>query len=154
MKYKDTTFEGSTFPDAPYRWDTPPKFTKELRNEYLSELKKLALPRGFELLLEAMTAKEGFYKGTRSHSNNNPATSATPTGAPTKNCRRWPRASGCRRSSSATSWPAKNRPLLMGKPKLIAPYYSAEIARNQKRTVWSPGCPATGSCLPANWTSS
>lgn len=142
MKYKDIIFEGSTFPDAPYRWDTPPKFTKELRSEYLPELKKLALPCGFELLLEAMTAKEGFYKGTRSHVNNNPGNIGNTDGGTNKKLPTL--AAGIRlQAQFIGDIVAGQKPAFpMGKPKLIAPYYSAEIARNQKTygmEPWLPG---------------
>lgn len=141
-KYRYTTFEGATFPDAPYRWDIPPKFTREMKTEYMPAIMALGLAKGLRLLLEAMTAKEGFYKGTRSHSNNNPGNIGNTDGGANK---KLPTLSAgiMLQAQFIRDIAADHKPAYpIGRPVVIKPYYSAEIARNQKTygiEPWLPG---------------
>lgn len=71
--YKGVVFEGSTFPDSPYK-TVSVKPNATIIGEYIPAFKK-ALPdatKGLFLLLVAMTHQEGFKRGTRSYRTNNP----------------------------------------------------------------------------------
>lgn len=141
-KWKDKTIQGSTFPDSRYRWDVNISLEKEIRDEYIPALKTFGLKKGFELLLIAMTDKEGFWKGTRSYRTKNPGNIGnTDSGA------NRPLASLKDGISLQINFIRKiisgkepNYP--MGKRKVIKPYYSPEIAKNAntyKMSPWLPG---------------
>lgn len=80
-KYIGVIFQGSTFPDKPYKTVHVDLRPAEL-NEYLPILIRLTQgkPLGLRLLMTCMTHQEGFYgstingikKGSRSYVNNNP----------------------------------------------------------------------------------
>lgn len=81
-RYIGVVFEGSTFPDKPYKNDLTIELRPAEKNEYLPILNKVAAnePKGLKLLMTCMTHQEGFYgnttngikKGSRSYKTNNP----------------------------------------------------------------------------------
>jgi len=129
--YKGITFNGSTFPDSPYK-TVPVKLNVELINEYLPALLRVLPngPKGFQLLLTGMTFQEGFTKKSRSYKNNNPGNIGnTDSGA---NAKLPTLDAGIQLQVKYINdiISGKSKAFPMGKPVVIAPYYSAEIAKN------------------------
>lgn len=139
-KYKDVTIKGSTFPGKPYSKDVSVSFSKEMINEYLPTL-EAAMPnasKGLKLLLTIMAHKEGFYKGTRSYTTNNPGNIGnTDSGA---NQKQPSLKDGIllQKDYVEKVVNGKHPAYPMNKSVKIKPYYSPEIAKNQKTYGLSP----------------
>ncbi len=72
-KYRYITYNGSTFPDDPYR-EVMVTLNHEIKDEYFPAMQE-AFPniqRGMAFLITAMTKQEGFFKGSKSYRTNNP----------------------------------------------------------------------------------
>lgn len=131
-KYKNITIQGSVYPDEPINDEQRITFSKEMLNEYIPTIEKMGLTKGMKLLCIIMAHKEGFYKGTRSYRTNNPGNIGnTDSGAN----------QGFPNLLTGISHQVKyiNRIINgehpafpMGKKKVIKPFYSKEIAENQK----------------------
>ncbi|MEK6829507.1 MAG: peptidoglycan-binding domain-containing protein [Nanoarchaeota archaeon] len=142
-KYKDVTIQGSVFPDKPIKDNLSIKLTKEMVDEYLPALDKAMgdQPRGFKLLCTIMAQKEGFYKGTRSYSTNNPGNIGnTDSGANKKN-KTLVDGILLQKNYILSIVEGKHTAFPMGKKKVIKPYYSPEIAKNAKTYQMSPYVP-------------
>lgn len=72
-RYLNLVFEGSTFPDDPYRI-VPVKLNDTIKTYYLPALDKAlpGSPKGLKTLITAMTHQEGFFKNSRAFRTNNP----------------------------------------------------------------------------------
>jgi len=141
-KWKDKTIIGSTFPDAPYRTDLKPVLEKEITEKYIPELKKFNPTKGFELLLIAMTDKEGFYKGTRSFKSNNPGNIGNTDSGKNRVLDTLEKGIQLQIDYINNMIAGKNKNFPLGKEKIIKPFYSAEIAKNAnsyKLSPWLPG---------------
>jgi hypothetical protein len=140
-KYKDLVIKGSTFPDAPINDEVKITFSKELIHEYLPEIEKLNLSKGMKLLCIIMAHKEGFYKGTRSYRYNNPGNIGnTDSGSNNK----LPNLlTGINAQVKYITRVASNQHPAFphGKKVNIKPFYSKEIAENQKTYGISPYVP-------------
>lgn len=131
-KYKNVTIKGSVYPDEPINDEQRITFSREMINEYIPTIEKLNITKGMKLLCIIMAHKEGFYKGTRSYRTNNPGNIGnTDSGAN----------NGFPNLLTGISHQVKyiNRIINgehpafpMGKKKVIKPFYSKEIAENQK----------------------
>lgn len=137
-KYKDKIFKGGTFPDAPINRNVKIVFTDEMIKEYIPTIKKMNFKRGLMLLCIIFAKKEGFFKGSRSYRTNNPANIGnTDSGA----------------NNSFVSLEAgilaqklyferivngNSKSYPIGKKVKIKPFYSKEIAANQKTYGISP----------------
>lgn len=141
--YKNVIIEGSTFPGKPYDYNVKITLNKEIVNEYLPELEKSLsnAPLGLRLLLTIMAYKEGFYKGTRSYKNNNPGNIGnTDTGA-NKKLATLREGIILQRDYVEKVAGGKHPAYPMNKLKEIKPYYSPEIAKNQKTYGINPYLP-------------
>jgi len=142
-KYKNVIIEGSTFPGAPYKSDVNISLTSEIRNEYIPAM-EMTLPnepRGLKLLLVIMAHKEGFYKGTRSYKNNNPGNIGNTDSGANKKLPSLTDGILLQKQYVEKVASGKHPAYPMGKPVKIKPYYSAEIAKNQKTYGMSPYLP-------------
>lgn len=129
-KYKDKVFEGSTFPDSPYKNDVKVVPNKWITTEYIPTIKKLVLSKGMETLCTIMAIHEGFYPNTRSYVNNNPGNIGnTDSGA---NKKLATLADGIKLQVNYINdiVAGKSKAYPMNKPVFIKPFYSKEIARN------------------------
>ncbi|MFN8291602.1 MAG: hypothetical protein U0U70_15200 [Chitinophagaceae bacterium] len=72
-RYRNLVFEGSTFPDDPYRIINI-RLNETIRNIYLPAMQKAISgeSKGLKLLITAMTHQEGFTTASRSFRTNNP----------------------------------------------------------------------------------
>ena len=129
-----TVIQGSVWPNDPIRNDKKIRLRKEMIEEYIPARDRALAnePLGLRLLATAMAIKEGFYKNTRSYRHNNPGNigntdSGANVGYPTLD-------DGIRRQASYIKSVAagNHRAYPLGKQKNIKPFYSKEIAENQK----------------------
>jgi peptidoglycan hydrolase-like protein with peptidoglycan-binding domain len=139
-KWKGRIIQGSVFPDAPIV-NYNIKLNKEMREEYLPELKKLNLTKGFELLITAMAYKEGFRKGTRAYRTNNPGNIGNTDSGSNRSASNLKE--GILRQVSYINSIVDNRhkAFPLNKRINIRPYYSPEIARHEKLYGMSPYLP-------------
>lgn len=141
LKYKDKIIKGSTFPDKPYKIVSV-KLNPAMLDEYIPALETIpGLSKGMKLLITVMAFKEGFYKGTRSYSNNNPGNIGnTDSGA---NKKMPTMVDGIKLQVSFINdvINGKNKAFPMGQKKLIPSYFSNEIAKNSVKYGMSPYLP-------------
>lgn len=142
-KYKDVTIQGSVFPDKSIKDNLAITLTKEMTNEYLPALEKAMgdQPKGFKLLCTIMAQKEGFYKGTRSYSTNNPGNIGNTDSGANKSNKTLADGILLQKNYILGVIGGKNSSFPMGKKKVIKPYYSPEIAKNAKTYQMSPYVP-------------
>lgn len=145
MKWKDQTILGSVFPDSPIQSNLKISFSTELIKEYIPTIdslqERLHFSNGLKYLLIAMTNKEGFKKGTRSYRTNNPGNIGnTDTG---KNSTFQTLEEGIEAQLNYVKKviEGKHKAFPLGKEITIKPYYSAEIAKNEKTYGISPYLP-------------
>lgn len=141
MKYKDVIFEGATFPDAPIK-RVKINFTQEMITKYIPAINKIeGLSKGTKLLCIIMTSKEGFYKGTRSYRYNNPGNIGNTDSGANKGFKDLE--SGIRAQAvyilNVANGYHQSYPL--NKKIVLKPYYSKEIAENQKTYGIEPYVP-------------
>lgn len=131
-KYKDVTIKGSVFPDAPIKSNLPIVLNATIKTEYLPALQRAMGndPKGFQLLLTAMTHKEGFTKGTRSYRFNNPGNIGNTDSGANKGFKTLDEGILAQRKYILDIVNGKNTAYPMGKLKILKPYFSEEINRN------------------------
>lgn len=151
-KYQKITFDGSTFPDDPYR-KVKVSLNSDIRNIYIPELQKVFPngPLGLHLFLIAMTDIEGFWsddpkrgrKASKSFRTNNPGNIGNmDDGSTNKN---HTLADGIRLQESHLRRiiSGKNKYYPLNKPKYIPPTALREVINNPKLfpgfDTWSPG---------------
>ena len=141
--YKNVIIEGSTFPGKPYDYNVKISFTKEMSNEYLPALEATLgnAPRGLKLLLTVMAQKEGFYKGTRSYVNNNPGNIGNTDSGANKKLSTLGEGILLQKDYVEKVAAGKHPAYPMNKEVKIKPYYSKEIAQNQKTYGMNPYLP-------------
>ncbi|MBK7129050.1 MAG: peptidoglycan-binding protein [Crocinitomicaceae bacterium] len=141
--YKDVIIEGSTFPGKPYDYNVKITFTKEMTNEYMPALERALpnTPRGLKMLITIMAQKEGFYKGTRSYNNNNPGNIGNTDSGVNKKVSTLEAGILLQKDYVESVIAGKHKAYPMNKLVKIKPYYSEEIARNQKTYGISPYLP-------------
>lgn len=140
-RWKGVTIQGSVFPDAPIKFNDRVRLNPEMVNEYLPVIKKMNLTKGMELLCTVMAYKEGFRKGTRSYRTNNPGNIGnTDSGA---NVQIKTLRDGIQRQVNYINSVAAgtHKAFPQGKLVTIKPYFSPEIAKNQKAYGMSPYLP-------------
>lgn len=140
-KYQDLVIKGSKAPEGEVRNNIKVTFSKEIIHEYIPLWERIEAPRGIKLLALIMAQKEGFYKGSRSYRYNNPANIGnTDSGA---NIGFKTLASGIEYQINFLMNVANGNNSLypLGKKKTLKPFYSKEIANNQKTYGLEPYCP-------------
>lgn len=140
--YEGVIFDGATFPDSQYKI-IPVRFNDTIIKEYIPALHRALLdaPKGLKCLLIAMTHQEGFAKGTRSYRTNNPGNVGNTDSGVNK-----PFATledGIKKQAEFIIAVAdgKKSAYAIGKLVTIPPYYSKEIAANEKAYGLSPYLP-------------
>jgi peptidoglycan hydrolase-like protein with peptidoglycan-binding domain len=141
--YKNITIEGSTFPGKPYDYNVKITFTKEMLNEYIPALNEALTdaPKGLKMLLTIMAQKEGFYKGTRSYTNNNPGNIGNTDSGANKKLPTLKDGILLQKDYVEKVITGKHTAYPMNQLKVIPPYYSPEIAKNQKTYGINPYLP-------------
>lgn len=139
-KYKDVVFDGYSFVDSPINTNASISFSKEIKDEYIPTIEKMNIPKGVRILATIMANKEGFYKGTRSYRTNNPGNIGnTDSGA---NATFKTLEDGIKAQINYITRVGKG---LHSAHKFgmrtIKPYYSPEIAKNQKTYGIDPYLP-------------
>jgi len=142
-KYKDVTIKGSHFPDKPITSNMKISFSKEMMDEYIPCIAKVMAddPRGFRLLLIIMADKEGFHKGSRSYRTHNPGNIGNTDSGSNKSLTCLKDGILLQRSYVNRICDGLSKTYPMNKRKLIPPFYSKEIAANQKNYGMSPWLP-------------
>ena len=130
-KYKNITITGSTFPDDRYRVVNV-NLNTTVKNEYIPALNKALpnIPRGFKLLLIAMTYQEGFAKGTRSYRTNNPGNIGNTDMGANKTLATLEDGIKLQAQFILNIIEGKNKNFPLNKEMTIKPFYSQEIAKN------------------------
>ena len=140
--YAGITFKGATFPDSPYK-DVAVKLNLTILNEYIPALGR-ALPaasKGLRLLLTVMTYQEGFKKGTRSYRTNNPGNIGNTDSGTNKKLVKLEDGIQLQANFITDIIAGKKTSFPMNKPVNIAPYFSPEIAKNEKAYGINPNLP-------------
>lgn len=140
MKYKNKIIDGYSFPDSVIRTNLKITFSQEIKSEYLPEINKIDTPKGIKLLATVMAQKEGFYGNTRSRRNNNPGNIGNTDNG--NNVKYPTLKDGILAQIKYIEGIANgtNKSHKFG-PRLIKPFYSEEIARNQKNYGIDPNLP-------------
>lgn len=142
-KYKDVVIKGSVFPDSVIKNTLSIKFSNEMVNEYLPMMEKAfkGEPEGLKFLCTIMAHKEGFYKGTRSYNTNNPGNIGNTDSGKNKSKKTLEEGILMQKNYILDVIGGKNSAYPMGKLKKISPYFSPEIAKNQKTYKLDPYLP-------------
>lgn len=140
-KYQDLVIKGSKAPEGEVRNNIKVTFSKEIIHEYIPLWEKIEAPRGIKLLALIMAQKEGFYKGSRSYRYSNPANIGNTDSGANNGFKTL--ASGIDYQINFLLNIANGRNALypLGKVKTLKPFYSKEIANNQKTYGLEPYCP-------------
>jgi hypothetical protein len=132
MKYKDKVFEGATFPDAPIK-RVKITFSQEMVTKYIPTINSITgVTKGTKLLAIIMASKEGYYKGTRSYRYNNPANIGNTDSGANKGFKDLESGIKAQISYIMNVANGYHKSYPIGKQVFLKPYYSEEIARNQK----------------------
>lgn len=128
-KYKDITFEGSTFPDDPYQL-VKVKLNTVIQTEYIPALRRVVPQVPLQLLLIAMTHMEGFSKNSRSYRTNNPGNIGNTDSG--KNKKLLTLEDGIKLQADFITRIAagKHKMYPLGKMVHLKPFWSEEIAKN------------------------
>lgn len=140
-KYKDVVFEGSTFPDDPYRAISV-KLSPEIKNEYIPALEKLGHCEPLKRFLIAMTHQEGFRKGSRSYRTNNPGNIGNTDLGQNRVIKTLEEGIKHQIKFLQDIAFGMKKAYPLGKQVYLKPYYSPEIAKNIKTygiPPWLPG---------------
>jgi hypothetical protein len=141
-KYKDLIVDGSVVPFAEQsRNNIKVSFSDEIISEYIPIWNKVQGAKGIKWLALIMAQKEGFQEGTRAHKHNNPGNIGnTDSGA---NRTFATLQEGIEYQIMFLTKIAKgmNRNFPLNTTVTLKPYYSEEIAKNQKTYQLDPYCP-------------
>lgn len=142
-KYKGVTIKGSVFPDTSINDEVKISFSREMLHEYIPLINLLFKdqPRGFKLLLIIMTNKEGFLHGSRSYRTKNPGNIGNTDSGKSFACDSLKDGIMLQKEYLEKIINGKSKTYPMGKRKVIAPFFSEEIAKNQKNYGMSPWLP-------------
>lgn len=146
-KYKDLVIKGSKAPDGEVRNDIKVTFSREILHEYIPLWEKIEAQKGIKLLALIMAQKEGFYRGktrkedSRAYRYNNPGNIGNTDNRANKGFDTL--TDGIEYQIDFLTNVAKgtNSSYPLGKLKRLKPFYSKEIADNQKTYQLEPYCP-------------
>ena len=140
--FKDLVIEGSKAPSTtPSRDNIKVTFSDEMLFEYLPAWKTIEAPRGVKMLALVMAQKEGFTKGTRSYRYNNPGNIGNTDNGKNKGFKTLEEGIRFQIKFLTDIAEGKNKNFPLGKQVFLKPYYSPEIAKNQKVYQLEPYCP-------------
>ena len=141
MKYKNKVFEGATFPDAPIKRNMRIDFNNYMRTEYIPIIDSIEANKGVKLLAIIMANKEGFYKGTRSYRTNNPANIGNTDNGRNVGFKTLRLGIEAQIYYIQRVALGKHSSYPLGKDVYLKPYFSPEIAKNQKTYGIEPYVP-------------
>lgn len=144
-KYKNVTIKGSVYPDDPINTNTKITFEKELMEEYIPTWEKVLKDenKGLRLLCLIMADKEGFHGNSRSRRTNNPGNIGNTDSGNNKQIKTLADGILLQASYIKRIIEGKSKTYPMNKLVKIKPFFSKEIAENQKtyagKSPWLPG---------------
>jgi hypothetical protein len=141
--YKNMIIKGSVFSGSPINDEVKISFTKELIDKYIPALDK-AVPeemKGLKAIMVIMTSKEGFYKGTRSFKTNNPGNVGNVDSGKNNSFKTLEEGVAAQMEYVLRVANGKHPAYPLGRVKKIPPFYSKEIAANQKNYGIDPYLP-------------
>ena len=143
-KYKNVIITGSVFPDSPIRSNVKIKLNKELVDEYIPEMRTVMsdTAKGFQLLLEIMTYREGFQHKTRSYEHNNPGNIGNTDNGANVTYPTLRDGIKAQRKYFEDIVAGKHKAYKIDKEVSLKPYFSPEIAKHTKLygiSPWLPG---------------
>lgn len=139
--YQDLIIQGSKAPSDPPKNSVKVSFSNEILKEYIPIWQDIQAPKGIKLLALIMAQKEGFYKGTRSHKYNNPANIGNTDSGANKGFKTLKDGIEYQLNFLINIANGKSKAYQIGKDVFLKPYYSPEIAKNQKTYQLEPYCP-------------
>ncbi|MFT5778998.1 MAG: peptidoglycan hydrolase-like protein with peptidoglycan-binding domain [Crocinitomicaceae bacterium] len=136
--YKNGMYAGSAFPNDPIRNDVATSLHEYVISKYIPELNKTLAdsPKGIKLLLTIMTNTEGYYPNTRSYRNNNPGNIGNTDDGSEKSFPTLAEGILAQKTHAEAMVAAIN-----SEQRVLRPYFSLEIAMNQKNYACSPWLP-------------
>ena len=145
-KYQDLVIKGSKAPEGEVRNNINVTFSKEIIHEYIPLWEKIEASRGIKLLALIMAQKEGFYidsKGipSRSYRTKNPANIGNVDSGKNKGFNTLKDGIEYQINFLLNIANGNNSLYPLGKVKTLKPFYSKEIANNQKTYGLEPYCP-------------
>jgi hypothetical protein len=141
-KYKDLIVDGSVVPFAEQsRNNIKVSFSDEIINEYIPIWNKVQGAKGIKWLALIMAQKEGFEEGTRAHTHNNPGNIGNTDNGANKTFDTLQEGIEFQIKFLTNIAKGLNRNFLLNTTINLKPYYSAEIAKNQKTYQLDPYCP-------------
>ena len=142
-KWRNVIIKGEVFPDSPIRRNVNIKLSNEMLTEYIPTLNKVLEKDtyGMRLLCTIMAHKEGFYRGTRSYRTNNPGNIGNTDSGINRPISTLEDGILAQRNYILKVAQGRHKAYPLGRRKLIQPFYSKEIAKNQKTYGISPFLP-------------
>jgi len=131
--YKGVIFDGSTFPDSPYRI-VPVTLNATIKEEYIPAL-NTALPnatKGLRCLLIAMTHQEGFQKRSRSYRTKNPGNIGNTDSGANKQIATLSDGVKLQADFITAITNGQKKAFPLDKPVFLKPDFSEELHKNQK----------------------
>lgn len=141
-KYKDLIVEGSVVPFAEQsRNNIKVSFSDEMINEYIPEWNRIVAPKGIKWLALIMAQKEGFEEGTRAYKHNNPGNIGNTDSGANKTFATLKEGIEFQIKFLTNIANGSNKNFKLNVLTTLKPYYSEEIAKNQKVYQMDPYCP-------------
>lgn len=133
QKYLKMTFDGSTFPDDPYR-RVKVTMDKHILDEYLPAFDRVLpdAPLGRKLLLSVMADAEGFRPGSKSYRTNNPGNIGNTDDGSTRAYKTLDEGILAQSEKIDRIIAGKSKAYPMGKSVYLQPGHSQEMERNKK----------------------
>lgn len=135
--------QGSVFSGSPINDEVKISFTKEILEKYIPALNSVVDESmiGLKALMTIMTSKEGFYKGTRSFKTNNPGNIGNTDSGKNSGFDKLEDGIKAQMEYILRVANGKHPTYPIGKLRKIDPFYSKEIAANQKTYGLDPYLP-------------
>jgi hypothetical protein len=141
-KYKDLIVDGSVVPFAEQsRNNIKVSFSDEIINEYIPIWNRIEAPKGIKWLALIMAQKEGFEHGTRAHRHNNPGNIGNTDNGANKSFATLKEGIEFQIKFLRNIANGSNKNYKLNTTVTLKPYYSEEIAKNQKTYQLDPYCP-------------
>lgn len=141
-KYKDLIVDGSVVPFAEQsRNNIKVSFSDEIINEYIPEWNRIEAPKGIKWLALIMAQKEGFEEGTRAYKHKNPGNIGNTDSGANKSFATLKEGIEFQIKFLRNIANGSNKNFKLNVLTTLKPYYSKEIAKNQKTYQLDPYCP-------------
>lgn len=142
-RYKDMIINGSVFSGSPINDEVKISFNEEILKEYIPALDKV-VPKdqiGLKALMIIMTNKEGFNKKTKSYKTKNPGNIGNTDSGSIKEFKTLEEGIKAQMDYVLRVAWGKHKRYPVGEDVKLDPFYSKEIAANQKTYGMSPYLP-------------